>query len=299
MRPIHWRLTKPALFAILMAVAALLALLPAHWTGCTDGLMQPVSPITWVFSGVTRRGLGAADSLSTPAPTRAEYERLRQANQRLAQQVGQQHILIAEMEQVVAELSGLREEIIDPGVRILFAAVSGGDASPQRETLTISIGSRRGVAAGDWVAAGLPPAERDPAATGRDLLLQQWVIGVIDEVQPYLSRVQLATDPEFGTRLVRVAKPLSGTRWEVAELECGLVGLGQGRMRIDRAAVDYLGEGYTIVLVPLAHPQPLALALGRIVGSEPLETGLHYDFEVEPWSDARRLSHVYVISFPH
>ena len=298
MRPSQWRLTKPRVFAILMVAAALLALLPVRWTGCTGGLMQPVSPITWVFSGGTRRARGAADDLTTPAPTPADFERLRRENERLARQVGQQQILIVEMEQIVADLSGLRDRVADPRTRIVFAAVVAGDAAPQRETLSILKGTRHGVAVGDWVAAGVPPAERNPAATGRELLLQQWLIGVISEVQPYLSRVQLTTDPRFGTQLVRVAKPLRDATWEVAERDCGLVGLGGGRMRIDRAAVDYPAAGYTIVVAPLSHPRPLALAVGRIIASERLETGVHYNFEVEPWADARKLSHVYVISFP-
>lgn len=296
MRPSQWRLTKPAAFAILMIATALLALLPVRWTGCTDGLMLPVSPITWVFSGGTRRARSAVDGLAAPPSTRDDFERLRRQNERLARQVGQQQILIADMEQVVADLSGLRDQLADPRVRIVFAAVMAGDASPARETLFISKGARHGVAVGDWVAAGVPAAERDPAATGRELLLQQWLVGVISEAHPYLSRVQLTTDPQFGTQLAGVAKPLTDGTWEVAERSCGLVGLGNGRMRIDRAAVDYRAAGYTIVLAPLSQPQPLALAVGRIIGSQRLETGVHYNFEVEPWADARELSHVYVIS---
>lgn len=280
-----------------MVVAAVLALLPTRWTACTNGLMQPVSPITWVLSGGTRRARTAADNLTGPAPTPEDFERVRQAHERLTRRIGQQQVQIAELEQVVADLSGLRDQLADPRTKIIFAAVLGGDASPQRETLTISMGSHHGVKVGDWVAAGLPATERDPAATGRELLLQQWLIGMVSATQAYSSRVQLATDPEFGTQLVWLAKPLPDNTWEVAERGCGLVGLGHGRMRVDRAPADYLGAGHTIVLAPLRHPQPLALAIGRIVAREPLETGMHYNFEVEPWADARELSHVYVISF--
>jgi len=280
-----------------MVAAALLALLPARWTGCTDGLMQPVSPITWAFSRGTQRVGNAAENLTTPEPTREDYDRLRRENEYLTRQVGQQQVLITEMERVVADLSGLRDQLADARAKLVFAAVIGGDASPQRETLTISKGSRHGIQVGDWVAAGLPRDERDLAADGRELLLQQWLVGVVSEVQPHISRVQLTTDPHFGTQLVWAAKPLSDKTWEIAERECGLVGCGEGRMRIDRAALDYLAAEYTIVLVPLSHPRPIALAVGRIVASEPLETGVHYNLEVEPWANPRDLSHVYVIAF--
>ena len=297
MRPSQWRLTKPGVFAILMVAAAVLALLPAGWTSCVDGLMQPVSPITWLFAGGARGARAGAQNLAAPQPTREQLQLLRGERERLARQVGQQAILIAEMERIIADLCGLRDQLSEQRARIIFASVVGADPSPQREVLTISKGARHGVQVGDWVAAGIPPAQRPPAATGRELLLQQWLVGVVDEVQPHVSRVQLTTDAQFGTQLAWAAQPLPDGTWAVAERQCGLVGLGEGRMRIDRAATDYLAAGYTIVLVPLSHPQPLALVAGRIVAAEPLETGVHYDLQVEPWAAARNLSHLYVISF--
>jgi cell shape-determining protein MreC len=285
------------MFAILMVAAAVLALLPARWTSCTDGLTQPVSPISWVVSGSARRARAAGESAVAPEPTRDELEQLRDENQRLARQVGQQAILIAEMERIIADLSGLQDQLSDLHARIIFAAVLAGDPSPDRDILTISKGARHGVKAGDWVAAGIPPDQRPTSATGRELLLQQWLVGTVHEVQPHLSRVQLTTDVQFGTQLAWAAQPRDDGTWKVAERECGLVGLGDGRMRIDRAATDYFTDNHTIVLVPLSHPQPIALAVGRIVASEPLATGVHFNLPVEPWGDARHLSHVYVISF--
>lgn len=279
-----------------MVGAAVLALLPARWTGCTGGVLQPLSPLTWAFSSATRQVRGAVHDLSSPAPTRAELERLRRENERLARQVGHQQVMLAEMEQVVAELSELRSQLSDGDAKIIFASVIGGDTSPWRETITISKGRRAGVEAGDWVAAGVVPAERNPATTGRDLLLQQWLIGRVSEVQPHLSRVQLTTDPHFGLEPVWAAKALADGSWQVADRQCGLVGLGGGRMRIEQASEDYSASDYTVVLVPLAHTQPMTLAIGRIVASEMLETGLHYDLEVEPWGDPRALSYVYVIA---
>ncbi|MFQ5807577.1 MAG: rod shape-determining protein MreC [Phycisphaerae bacterium] len=255
-----------------------------------------MSPLAWVFSRATRQTRQTVESLTRPAPTREELEQLRHYNQRLTLQVGQQQLLIAEMERQLADLSGLRDQLGDLRAKIIFAAVVGGDTSPRRETITISKGRRQGIERGDWVAAGMPEAERDPVATGRDLLLRQWLIGRVTEVQPYVSRVQLATDPDFGTERAWAAKTLMDNTWQVAGRPCGLEGFGDGSMRIRQASEDYLATGYTIVVVPLADPQPMALAIGRIIASEMLETGLHYDLEVEPWGDPQALSHVYVIS---
>jgi cell shape-determining protein MreC len=296
MSPRLWRPTKPTVFAILMVAAALAALLPARWTSCADGLMQPISPITWLISGGARRAGAAAENLAARDPTRGDFQRLQDENERLTRQVGQQSILIAEMERMIADVTGLQDQLVDLQARIIFAAVLGADPSPDREVLLISKGARHGVEVGDWVAAGMPPTQHPAGATGRELLLQQWLAGIIVEVQPHVSRVQLTTDPEFGTQLAWAAQPLTDDTWKVAERQCGLVGVGAGHMRIDRATTDYVATGHTIVLIPLAHPQPVALVAGRIVGSEPLDTGVHYDLQVEPWGDARALTHVYVIS---
>ena len=296
MRTLPWRPSKPVLFTTLMLSAGFVSLLPTHWTGCTDGLTQPISPITWIFTSGTRAVQQTADDLLAPEPDPATYATLLRENELLHNQVGQQAILISELHQVIADLSGLRGQLDDLQTRIIFASVIGRDTSPMRETLTISKGSRHGIEVGDWVTAGLPPNLRDQEATGRELLLQQWLIGTVYEVQPFISRIQLATDPEFEPQLAWVAKPLTDNTWAVAEASCSVIGAGGGRMRLDRASYDYLGNGYTIVLAPLAPPRPLVLALGKIVSCTPLETGLHYDFEVAPWGEAVDVKDVYVIS---
>lgn len=291
------RPSKPTVFAILMVAAALAALLlPAGWSSCASGMAQPLGWFQWITSSGTRGSVDRAKSLAAPRPTRAEVRRLRRQNEELAQKLRHQQATIAQLERRVANLAGLRTQIGDVHAKIILASVVGGDTSPQRETVTISRGREHGVKLGDWVAAGVGSDERDPTGTGRDLLLRQWLVGRVSEAQPYLSRVQLATDPHFGPQRVWTARPTTDGTWQLANSECGLESLGNGRMRIDRASEDYLATGYTIVLVPLAHPRPMALAIGRIVASEMLGTGLHYDLEVEPWGNPRMLSHVYVIS---
>lgn len=291
-----WRPSKPTLFAILMVASALTALLPSEWTACTHGVAQPLSPVTWAISAGCRSIGHSARRLMQPDPSPAELARLRQENERLARQVGQQQVTIAELERLLADLSGLRDQLADLRAEIIIARVLSGDAAPPRETLLIGKGSRHGVEVGDWVAAGVPPEALAAAETGRDWVLRQWLIGRISDVQPFTSRVQLATDPQFGTERATTAKALPDGSWQSAGRHCGLVGVGDGRMMIRQAVEDYLASGFTIVLIPLAHPRPTALAVGRITGAAVLDTGLHYDLTVEPWSDPRRLSYVFVLS---
>lgn len=283
-----------------MTGAAIVSLLPLRWTTCANGVTQPVSPLAWSLRTITRSTRAAAESVTDPEPTRAELERLRIENERRERQIGHQQVMIANMDGMVAELSGLRDQLTDPDAKIIFASILGNDTSPERDSITISRGDRHHVKPGDWVAAGDAPATRDPqASAGRDLLLQQWIIGRVSEVQPYTSLVQLATDPKFGPYRVRLARALDDGTWELADGEEALRGDAAGRMRINQAARDYRQAGFTIVLLPLTPSRPMALAVGRIVGSETLSTGLHYDFEVEAWDQVARLSHVYVISLSH
>jgi cell shape-determining protein MreC len=279
-----------------MAGAAVAALLPASWTGCAGGLLQPMGWFEWALSGTTRRARATGRLAAEPAPTREQFRQLREHSTRLARQVAEQKLEIDRLERQIAQLAGLRETLGELRAKIVFATVVGGDASPQRETLTISKGRRAGVRPGDWVTAGVPPAEREPEATGRDLVVRQWLIGRVSQVQPYLSSVQLASDPGFGPQRVWLARQTEDGGWQLADRQCGLEGAGKGRMRIDRAASDYLASGHTAVLVALAEPRHAVLAIGRVVGSRTLETGLHYDLSVEPWGDPRALSHVYVLS---
>ena len=297
MRIFLWWPTKPTAFAILMVSTAVLALLPTRWTGCAASVTQPVSPLTWVLSSFVRNARTTSDNITSSTPSVEQFRQLEQLNQNYELQLQQQAVMITELEDIIRDVTGLRNQLNDERVRIVIAAVIGGETSPRRETIRISKGARQGLQVGDWVAAGLPRESATSGRNGRELLMQQWLIGVVSQVFPYVSDVQLTTDPGFRpTNVFWVANPASDERWELARRECGLVGVGNGMMRIEQAAQDYLKEGYIYVLAPLSYPQPLALAVGKIKDAKALDTGLHYQFEVEPWASVRELSHVYVIS---
>ncbi len=284
------------LFAMLMVAAAVAAMLPAHWTRWINGILQPAYWLTMPVSRTTRAVESAGERISRDAPTRRQYDTLRTENARLRRQVHHQQITIAEMNRLLADATGIRDQLVDPDARIIIAPVLGYDASPQRESLTIGKGSRQGVRTGDWVAAGMPLAHQD---SGESALLRQWLVGRVSEVQALVSRVQLTTDPAFGPVLAWAAHPTATGRWQLAERECALVGTGHAMMRIDRSPADFRKDGNAFVLIPLAHPRPMALVAGTITDAQMLETGLHYNLDVRPVGDARRLNYVYVISLSH
>lgn len=288
--------SKRALFALLMGAAALTALLPPTWTSWTQNLIQPIAWLELLVGDAARRSAAAVEGLGgEPAsPERvAELERLVDG---LRRQVGQQSLMISELQAVAEELMQVRESIGNRGA-IVLASVIGGDTSRQRETVRLSKGHLSApVERGLWVLSG------DDVSMGaidgpRDVLLRQWIIGRVHSVAPFVCEVQLATDPQFGPEPVRAARPLPDGDWVLAPSECLLDGVGGGRMRIRDATENYHETGFRYVVTMLGGSTPFGFVIGEIVGAtRKPDSPLHYDLEVAPISEVRRMSRVFVLN---
>jgi len=282
-----------------MGVAAVLALLPTAWTRWPGGILQPLGWLQWSAASATRAAERSVRDAGSEWLSPDEARELTEQLEQLRRQLGQQAVLLADLDRQMTEVTGIRQDLGEGRTQIVIAAVIGFDASPRRQTLTINKGSlgEGQIRVGQWVAAGVPLEKRDPRAAGRELLARQWLIGKVSRVDPYRSWVQLTTDPDFGPQVVRVAKVLPDGQWQTANEEPVLYGLGAGRMRIHQAKGDYFKSGHIVVLVPRSGDSPTALSVGYIKGSRRLpEAPLFYDLDVEPWADPRELAYVYVIS---
>ena len=292
--------SKSVTFVVLMFLAAILSLLPASWTRWQRGATQLLGPAQWGLSSVARSAREATSPADSTRLSTEETVRLQEENDELRRLVAQQGTWLEDLERRYDEISGLRRQLGDSGARILIAPVWSYDASPRRDTLLIGRGSVDGIERGMWVAAGARSREPEAGETGRQALMRQWLIGRVSEVQPYASRVVLASDPKFGDpqagERVLLAKVLEDGRWQPTAAKYMLTGSGQGRMVIRQADADYWSQGYRVVLVPASAGLPVMLSIGRIVGSARLpESALHYDLQVEGWTDVRDLRQVYVI----
>jgi cell shape-determining protein MreC len=286
---------KSFVFAMLMVAAALALLLPDGCTAWLDGARQPLAFLQWLVAGGARSSSRLLSAAARDGVSRAEFERLAAENAALRQQLALQRLSAEELERRLVELSGLAEPLQDLAVRIHVATLVGGDSSPSRHAVVITRGEADGVRLGDWVAAGAPRDESDPAASGRELLARQWLLGKVRVAHAFTSEVLLITDPAFGPERVYPAR-LSEGGGVFGERECLLYGAGS-HAEIRAAAENYLRLGFTDVVVRLPTNRPLSLPIGRIVGAEPLrESALHFDLRVEPCGDVRRVTRVYVIS---
>lgn len=298
MRSAITRVSKPALFTYLMLFSVVLLLVPVTWKGWLRGIVQPIGWIEWVFSSSARSTRDAAGAIGRANPSEADFERTLAEIGELQRQLAAQSVEMDDLRRMLDDISGIRDQLGTGGAKILFGAIIGGSPTPKRETVTIWPGSLHGVRVGDWVAAGLPEELRDESATGQQLLVRQWLIGRVSEVQPYRATVRLTTDAEFGPERVVAARRLADGRWQRSGREGLLRGNGNGRMKIASSPVDWHAEGYSLALATLPGQTPIAVCVGRITGSQRVpEAALYFDLNVEPIVDSRRIGSVYVLSF--
>lgn len=297
MRPWFSRIPKPAVFAYLMLLSVVLLLVPPSWKAWMRGLVQPVGWIEGLVSAGARDLRDGADRVLHRQAVEQDPAQLREEIEELRRQIAAQSLRLDELSRIVDDLTGIRAQLRGSG-RIVFGSVLGGSPTPRRETLTIWPGSLHGIKSGDWVAAGVPEEHRDADLTGRELLMRQWLIGRISDVQPYRSTVRLLTDPESAPLRVVAARRLADGRWQRSDREGLLHGVGRGAMQVRNAVADWHAEGYTLVLAALPGPSSVAICVGRITGASRLpDAALWYNIAVEPPADARRLDTVYVLSF--
>jgi cell shape-determining protein MreC len=294
----RWRLpSKTAAFWILMALSAIGALLPRHWTAPARGLFQPLALLQWPLSWITGRTREAADSAVEPAISTGPAQELRDELERLQRQVLNQRLALQAAEERVEELSGLAGQMPDSHAGLIVAPVMSYDADPRHGTLLIAKGQQpHWVREGQWVVAGGTGAPAwDSSAAVRDLLWRGWLIGRISEVQPRVARVQLTTDPRFATE-VRTARLRPDGTVQLSADASHLRGRGPGRMQITQAVEDYYKDDYRIVVVPAQHDLPVPMTIGRITDSAPRnDSPQHFDLNVVPCGSIEQLTHVYVI----
>ena len=292
--------SKSTTFLILMIVAALAALLPAAWTDWVRGPFQILGLPQWTLLTAAHNVEQVTSAIQAPTFTSEDYNRLKDENAELRLLLGSQENRLQNLELQFEQITGIREQIWSDAADILVAPVLGYDTSLRRDTLLIGRGGKDRVREGLWVAAGISMEEAEPGQRGAQLLMRQWLVGRISEVQTHVSRVQLVSDPKFGSlqtgQEVVAAKVLEDGTWQTTVGKYILLGRGGGRMVVSQADTDLLSEGYELVVVPPSRDLPAMLSIGQITRSTILESSsLHFDLEVRPWAEVCGLRYVYVI----
>lgn len=305
-------MSRPAIFALLMALSMIALFLPPRWT---DGLKHVVQLMVPAQDMAYTAAHAAARSASALDPKRSAN--VDAAHEQLVQSIASQAALIEQLETQNRRLSALRRDHLDVHVPLLAAHVVSLDVVAWRDSLLVARGSTGGVAYRDWVTARLF-ADRGFASDVADhqpVLATHGLIGRVEQVSPYLCRIQLLTDVSAPRVEVRVAH-VKGGEARVIDYPCSVKGIGQGRMAIDdidyrwiegasnaetstdptRAANDRMAEGDLVYTAPGALGLPRPVVIGKIVLlAENPRRRLVYTAQVAPMQPMEDIREVYIV----
>jgi cell shape-determining protein MreC len=221
--------------------------------------------------------------------------------------------LAAALEQARAEndrLRALRADSIPPPVPVLPAKVVARDVAAWRDSALVARGSLRGISAGDWVTGRffLNQGKAAGVAEGQAVLAEQGLLGRIEQVSPYMARVQLFSDVDSPRIEVRIGSR-DGRSFKFVDYPCSLRGAGRGLMLIE--GVDYrfvqgaeqpsdgprrirAGDLVFSAAGQLGLPSPMVVGRVRELAEDPMKR-LVYTVTVEPIVRFGDLRDVYVI----
>jgi len=302
MRLASYRPSKKAVFTALMAISAVAVLLPPRYADAAKHTTQLLAPLQHLVYSATH---WAAHTLPQDAGTPTDDGQAEVILRQLASQAG----LIEQLEAENERLGAVRTRAIP---RALAAQVIAHDIAQWRDSLLLERGAELGVRRKDWAATHLflnqgflNDVGKEQAVIAREILL-----GRIEFVSPYTSRVQLFADVDCPPIEVRVG----GLRDEVfafVSYPCILHGCGRGKMII--RDVDYrfvendahateedgvlrirVGDHVCSSPGQLGLPQPMVIGFVTAVTADP-NRRLVFDLTVEPAADLAAVRHVHVI----
>lgn len=262
MRISQYRPSKQATYAGLMALSTLAILLPPRLTDGTKHGTQLLVPLQHVAYALTFKSLNALEAArrqdAPAAPAAAALQNI----------IASQAVKIEQLEEEKARMGQIRTRA---RTRALQAQIVARDLVAWRDTVLVDRGSEGKVRKRDWVASrffidqgDLSDVQQGSAVIAKDVLL-----GRVEMVSPYMSRVQLFSDLDFKGIEVRIGDYVQGG-FKLVDHANMLIGLGDGRMGIEN--VDYR-------VVQLPHEAPpddgvVRIAIGSWVCSAPGTLGL-------------------------
>jgi len=320
------RLTWPSrngVFAILMICSCILMVLPTRWTGglkCVRQVLVPFQDGAYVLAG------GASLSDPDRAPiTAEEYRELVDDLEAKRNEIVSLHQLIREMEAERPTVGLILRKLVDRTAnregKLVPARVIAYDPSAWRDTALLGGGRRRGVRNGAWVASRhrLDAGQKDGVQQGMVVLAREFLIGRVDEVTPYTSRLVLLSDLDAkaevwigrveGERLCLLgsAEALrAGRHWAESGQEANflLVGRGDGEMIVGGVHEDYVNRkavavGDLVISAGTSAELPVAMVIGHVeqIEDDPAQRQLR-QLVVRCPLDTSRLRWVYVVDAP-
>ncbi|MEE8169599.1 MAG: hypothetical protein V3T70_03545, partial [Phycisphaerae bacterium] len=178
-------------FWALMGLSCVTLLAPAAWTDGLKHLMQLLVP----FQAPLHQAAGAATQRLREASRQAagdpdaDIGRTQAMQNQIVALTGQ----LRTMREENRQLRGLRERFVPPGVPLAPAHVVSRDIRGWRDSLLLSRGATSRVRPRDAVASRLflNRGEADGVSVGHLVLAREVLLGRIEQVGPFTSRLRL------------------------------------------------------------------------------------------------------------
>jgi len=272
------RPSKRTVFSMLMLLSVLVLLLPSRWSDALKNAGQLlVAPMDWLY-GLSHDTAASLSDLD-PANNHARFDR-----QALLNELASQVALTEQLREENAGLRALRDGRLPPPPPLLPAKAVARDLVAWRDTVLLERGSSRGVNRKDWVASRFFVNQGHAARVekGHVVLARECLLGRIEQVSPYMARVQLFSDIDSHRIEVRVGT-MTEDGFAFVDYPCSLCGLGRGRMAIQDVPHRYVQDladrepgddarriqvGDLVLSAPGRLGLPRPLVIGRITGLE-------------------------------
>ena len=298
-----YRPSKKAIFVALMTLSAVALFLPPGIAGASKHgtqLLVPLQDAVYYATNWAGRSLAKNDE---------RRDEIQSIDEGLTRQLASQAVRIEQLQAENERLGRIRNKGIR---RALQAQVVAHDVAAWRDSYLVDRGSELGVHRQDWVASRLllNQGYLNKVEEGRAVIAREVLLGRVEQVSPYMSRVQLFTDIDSPPIEVRVGAIRDG-RFEPVDYPCSLRGIGRGKMLIQH--VDYrhvhdesesaeddgkrrisVGDIVCSAIGQLGLPQPMVIGRVTAIRKDPRER-LVYDVVVEPEVSPNDVRHVHVI----
>jgi cell shape-determining protein MreC len=296
------------LFGGMMVLSAIGLFLPPRWTEMLKAPIQLLVPAQDLLHLLGQRTLNSLDP-ADPSP-----EVSRQTLESLARSLLLEQARAAQLADENARLRQLRTTHKLPPVPLLPAKIVALDMVEWRDSALLARGSFRGVRWGDWVSSRLfiDQGRASNVEGGQAVVSLECLLGRVEQVSPYMARVQLLSDVDSPRVEVRIGG-LRGDRVAMLDRPYSLKGRGMGLLQISDVPYQEVLRDSDVELLPEeankrvrvgdyvysaagAGGLPVPLMIGRISRlEEDARKRLVVNLIVEPPTKIERMREVYVI----
>jgi cell shape-determining protein MreC len=272
----------------------MLIALPTTFTNRAAGLLQILAPLQ---DGLIRGAdyiIGPSDPTTSPESNTETLDQ-QAVKSAIASLTTQNQSLRRELERLAA----VRQRGMGPGGRLIPTRVLSWDASNWRDSRQILGGVKAGLTPGAGVVTNhfaIPLTQADLITTGMGVLAAERLIGTIDNVGSFTSRVRLLSDP--GSELTVTLAALDADTLIPINAKFILVGKGAGNIQIREVHHQYVDNGAIslgdyVLTLPDEPLLPPSITIGTVSNITPdRENALLYNLDVETgihYADLRRL----------